>query len=815
MDSVKITVFQQPKLALQVDTSICNGESVVLGHTVPEPDVTYSWTPNNGTLDNVNIANPVATPLQTTVYQISATNPGCTVNKSVQVAVVNLNLSLNVPDSLRICLGTTADIQVTLTPPGGTLNWSPLTGLQLGPNGQSAVAQPDESTLYTVTATVPGCVRQESVFIQVDSLPQDLRILPVDTTVCKGTLVLLSSPVYEPANFPIINFFWDGLGQLTPDTLYNMVVQPDSTTIYRRISYSGACVDTTEATVHVIIPPPMFVVPADTLICAGQSAPLQVIYAPGVTEIMWSPANTLSCDDCDNPLATPTGTTTYTVTGKYQNCPLGASGTVQVRNLPPIQFPNDVQLCAGQSVTLNQAYDPGSTYTWTSTDPNFVPSNNPTVTPTLPSTTYSVTATNGCTNQGQVTITTASATLAVDGDTTVCKNFPTQLTASGSLPGTYTWSTGQNGQNIQVQPDATTTYTVVYTYAGDCQLTGQVTVNVQGAGAEVAFPNDRELCPGDSVQLNLISTPGATYSWTSTPPGFTFNGAIPPIQSPSQSTQYNVTATLGICTITRSVDITVYNATLAMPADVTICNGESVQLTANGSLTGTYLWSTGETSATITPTPPLGITTYDLLYTYGQDCTLEGDVKVTAIENFTVNIVSDPNTDSINIGDPISLRAVVVPSQSLTNFQFQWFENGSTPIGTGVEIDVVPSTNDTSVAYKVVATSPGGCVQEFQIRFTLVQPVVVVPNAFTPNDDGVNDVFRLKILEGSATILGMDIYNRWGQKVYSSTDPDAAWDGKMDNGKDAPSDVYAYFIRWQRGDGALQPPKKGDVALLR
>ncbi|GAB4496777.1 MAG: hypothetical protein OHK0019_29100 [Saprospiraceae bacterium] len=816
VDSVLMTVYQPPVLAVEGDTAICNGESVLLGTTIPEPGVTYAWTPDNGTLDDVAIPNPLATPLQTTVYQLTATNPGCVVNKFVQVTVVNFNLTLD-KDSVRVCKGTPVPIQATLNPPGGVVTWTPLVGLQVTPNGLSAVATPEEPTLYTASASVPGCVRKETVLVWVDSLPQNLGILPSDTTICQGTQVLLSSPVYEPAEYPIINFQWTPtLGQLTPDSLYNMVVQPDTTTIYTRITVSGACVDSAKAKVTVIEPAEMRVEPADTTICEGKSVALKVVYSPGVTDIEWMPASGLSCTTCDNPIATPSGTTTYTVMGEFQGCPVSASGVVKVRNLPLIQFPDDTQLCGGESVLLNQVFDPTATYNWTSTDPNFVPTTNPqpTVTQTIPSATYTVTANNGCPNSGQVTITVASATLMAAGDTTVCQNFPAKLTASGSLPGTYTWSTGQTGQVIEVKPGATTTYTVVYTYGDNCQLTDQVTVNVQGVGPDVIFPNDTELCPGENVTLNSANTPGATYVWTSTPPGFSFTGANPPPQSPNQSTKYNVTATLGNCTISTSVNIIVYNATLTVSEDQNLCAGETVTLTANGSLTGEYLWSTGQTTASITVAPNQ-TTTYDVIYTYGDGCTLEDAVKVTVVPNFTLSIAADPDTNRVNIGDPISLMGVVAPSQNLSNFQFQWLENGTENIGNTESIETTPSTNDSTIFYKLIVTSPAGCVQEAQINFTLVQPSVVVPNAFSPNGDAVNDVFRMRILEGSVIVLEMSIYNRWGEKVFSSTDANAAWDGKMSDGKDAPSDVYVYFIRWQRGDGALQPPKKGDVALLR
>lgn len=817
IDSVLMTVYQPPVLAVQGDTTICNGESVLLGNTIPENGITYTWTPDNGTLDSVDIANPLASPLQTTTYQLTATNPGCVVNEFVQVAVVNFDLTLSVPDSVRVCKGTPVPIQATLTPSGGIVTWTPLTGLQVTPNGLSAVANPDEPTLYTATASVPGCSRKESVLVWVDSIPRNLEIRPSDTTICQGNQVLLTSPVYEPAEYPIINFLWTpSLGQLTPDSLYNMVVQPDTTTLYRRVTISGACVDTTEANVIVIEPAQMEVIPSDTTLCPGQSVALKVVYSDGVTDIKWAPPAGLSCTECDNPTATPLQTTTYTVEGEKQGCPVSASGTVTVRALPAIDFPDDTQLCAGESVLLNSAFDPTATYNWTSTDPNFVPTNNPqpVVVQTVPTATYTVTANNGCANSGQVTITMTIATLSVDGDTTICQNFPTNLIATGSLPGNYTWNTGQTGQNIQVTPAQTTTYTVVYTYGDNCQLSDDVTVTVQGVGPSVEFPTDNELCPGESAVLNAVATPGATYNWTSTPPGFTSNLAIPPAVSPGQSTQYNVTATLGNCTISTSVNIIVYNATLTISEDQNLCAGETATLTANGSLSGSYEWSTGQTSASIDVSPAT-TTTYSVVYTYGDGCTLDEDVKVTAVPNFTLDIAADPDTNKVNIGDPIELMAVVSPSQNLTNFDFQWLENGTTNIGTTETIETAPSTSDSTIFYKLIATSPAGCVQEAQIRFSLVQPMVVVPNAFTPNGDEVNDVFRLKVLEGSVKVLELSIFNRWGNKVYSSTDPDAAWDGKTDDGKEAPSDVYVYYIRWQRGDGALQPPFKGDIALLR
>lgn len=814
VDSVMVTVLQPPVLLVQTDTAICNGQSVLLAATLPEDGVTYAWTPNNGTLSDASSATPLATPLQTTTYQLVASNAACTETRTVEVSVVNLNLGLSVPDTVLLCKGTPLNIQAAVTPAGPTVNWSPLQSLIIGPGGFSVTANPEESIAYTATVVAPGCVRKQTVFVQVDSIPADMSIHPSDTTVCAGSLVLLTSPLFDPGEYPNLEFEWTPEnGQLTPDSLYNMVIQSTITTVYQRISRVGGCVDTAKATINVIPVASMQITPVDTVICPGQTVQLNLTFTPGVQNIEWMPSNTLNCTGCVSPIATPTGTTTYTASGDLMGCPVNASATVVVRQPPAFDFPADRTLCAGETIQLNGITVPGATYVWTSTHPGFgtVTQAQPIFAPTQ-NATYSVTANNGCSSSGQFSVSVITGSLSVSNDTTVCQGFPVLLTASGNLPGSFQWSNGQSGQAIQVTPAQTTTYFVTYFFGDNCELTDQITVNVQGNGADIVFPTDTELCAGESIQLNSAATPGATYSWTSVPAGFTSNLPTPTV-TPAQSTTYQVTATLGNCVRTQSVNVIVYKATLTISNDTTICAGESVSLSATGSATGNYEWSNGEESAKITETPAQ-TTTYVVLYTFGNgQCFLEDSVKVAVVPNFSVSIVSDPDTNRINYGEPLELRAVVTPSQNLNGFMFTWFEN-DVQVGMGEKVTVTPSTNDTTPVYRVVAKSPAGCLQTASIGFTLVAPEVVFPNAFTPDGDGTNDVFRIIVLEGKASVDRMEIYSRWGQKVFESSDPQAAWNGEID-GQPAPSDVYIYMVWWRRGDGALQPLAKGEITLLR
>jgi gliding motility-associated-like protein len=577
---------------------------------------------------------------------------------------------------------------------------------------------------------------------------------------------------------------------------------------------NGACADTAFATVQVIPVAQMAIVPSDTIICPGQSVQLNLTYTPGVEEIMWMPADGLSCSDCDNPVATPAGTTNYNVTGTFMGCQTGTSAIVQVRPAPGYEFPNDTLLCLGESITLNQVNDPTASYTWTSTDPTFgtVNSAQPTVTP-LQNATYFLSANNGCPARDTLTVRVFSAGLILSNDTTICKNLPVQLSASGTLPGTYQWSSGQTGQVINVTPAETTVYSVQYTYGDNCTISNAITVNVDGEAPVLVFPSDLNICPGDSIQLNSFVVQDAVYAWTSTPAGFTSSSPTP-VVAPLQTTTYNVTATLGACATITQVVINTSNPQLSISNDTTICAGESVMLRATATPGGgTFVWAPGGQGSTIT-VQPATTTNYLAQYTFGDNCVKTDSVLVSVVPNFMLSILSEPDTNRLDIGTPLELSAAVQPAQNLGGFSFTWEENGVQEVGDESLYNTVISTNDTVLFYRLTAVSSAGCEQVAVISFIVVQPEVLLPNAFTPNGDGTNDSFGLIVREGTATIDIMQIYNRWGQLVFESTDPAARWDGRSD-GKDQASDTYLYVVRWRRADGALQPVLQGDLLLLR
>jgi len=833
-DTLVITVIngEAPQYSISPDREVCLGDSVHLGGPLVAGTF-HNWFSVPMGFSSFE-SNPNDIPMGNTTYYLSVSNGSCPIPMldSVKITPVALDLQLTPSDTVKICLGSSRTLQATVNPVGQTLIWS--AGLQVAPNGTSAVATPTESTPYTVSATIGGCTRTRHVYFAVDSLPADLKVRPGDTTICQGDTLLLWSPPYDSTHFPGITFKWTRTPQtalLSPDSLQNLLVQPNMLTIYRRVTRFGVCGDTASVVVQVTPAAQLTAFPDSVSICPGDSVKVKLTYTPGVTNFVWAPSAGLSCTTCDSAIVRPTISTTYTVSGKLQNCPVRDTVVVNLKPLAPLHFPDKRTICLGDTVRLNDTFDPLAKYAWTSTHPGFGTDTlpDPRFKPTQTAT-YFVTTNNGCIGSDSVRIEVVTATLTASNDTSICKNQSAVLTATTNIPGTnFQWTDAQTGQPLglarvlTVMPAQTSQYIAHFTYGDGCRLADTVTVTVAGEAPMLVFPSDLQLCPRETITLNLGPVlPGSDYFWTASPADTTlaFDDETPEV-SPGRNTTYIVTASLGNCSVTDTIEVVVYSATLTVTPDtIIVCAESMVTLTAMGSdPNGRYAWSTGDSGAGITKSPA-NDSSFVVVYTYGDTCTLRDTVFVDVVPTYNLSISSIPDTNALDVGLPVTLFAVVMPPQDLSKFMFVWQEttvDTKTLPFTSESIELVPASNDTLgsvVRYTLTAKSPEGCVKVAEKTFDLIFPKVAFPNAFTPDGDGNNDKFEMILFEGRGYIERMEIFNRWGGLVFESTDPNAAWDGTS-KGEPVPSDVYVYRVVWRRGDGALQPLLKGDVTVLR
>ncbi|MCS6928162.1 MAG: choice-of-anchor L domain-containing protein [Saprospiraceae bacterium] len=519
--------------SLRADTTICEGTAVLLAAPIEPSTSNYQWTPTTG-LDDPTKPNPVATPVQTTTYLLKATsaNGGCSRIDSVTIAVIPSAVRILNADTLNLCLGDSAVLQVQASPPGAIVHWLPAAWIKPD-TGSIVVVKPKESITFYASYYINGCTARDSVHIRVDSLPSlAIRLEPLKDIYCPGDTIYLLSKTYDPADFPGLRHRWEPFGgQLTPVENWNMVITATQTHTFRRLtrSLNGACLAQAEVLVRVDTPPVLSAVVNPPAICPGQAAQIQLTVSPSSQPVEWDdPSGTLSCRTCLNPIASPVVSTTYTVKTPGANCPRSSTVEVVVLPLPALDL-TPRTLCRGDTVRLNAIpTNPADSYTWTVVPPGDAASlanpnaPSPVVRPSF-TTTYRVTASGQCTRQGEVTLTVNSATLDVGPDRSTCPGTPVTLTAttttSPGVIGTVVWLPGPGtGPSLTVAPTATTTYTAVYTFPPNCITTDTVTITVLPGVILSALSADSlfepVLCEGTPIKLRTgVTPPGSRLTW--------------------------------------------------------------------------------------------------------------------------------------------------------------------------------------------------------------------------------------------------------------------------------------------------------------
>jgi len=265
----------------------------------------------------------------------------------------------------------------------------------------------------------------------------------------------------------------------------------------------------------------------------------------------------------------------------------------------------------------------------------------------------------------------------------------------------------------------------------------------------------------------------------------------------------------GGCDSINTTNLTVIKLSVS-GYNVTVCPGEDTTISV-ADIFASYLWSPGgETTPSITAIPGA----YQLTVWDTNSCDATADFLVSA--NDSISLAAVPPSDTIIEGE--SLRIQLVHSSSSTVQNYVWSPaaglNCSTPI-----CDRVVITPDDDITYTVIATDDIGCRDTIEIPITvdtLLEPLVYVPNAFTPNGDGVNDAFL--IYGQGFEDFHLLVFNRWGEKLFETHDRNAGWDGTY-RGKLCNPGVYVYyvatrFIRNEKVTG-FEKYKKGSVTLIR
>lgn len=351
-----------------------------------------------------------------------------------------------------------------------------------------------------------------------------------------------------------------------------------------------------------------------------------------------------------------------------------------------------------------------------------------------------------------------------------------------------------------------------------------ISSNVQGCSDTVSktviiYPNpitkagvDTFICRGNAITLN--PTGANTYNWVADP-SLSCSNCSNPIAKPDSLKQYTVIGTNNFgCSQADSFFVNVIQPfQISFSNQDTLCVGESKQLFATGA--NEYLWSPNQNINNINISNPIvnptTTTTYTVIATDEKKCfrdTGKVEIKVYPIPQITF--------PSAKITNNVGFQIPLTNNSSADITQWRWLPNKwlscydcATPIATITD----------NIKYIVEVSNPGGCTSRNSVEIeTLCNGFnVFIPNTFSPNGDGMNDVFYPRG-KGLFTIRNMRIYNRWGEIVFSKTDFAAnnaanGWDGTF-NGKKLSSDVYVYTIEMVCDNNQIIP-FKGNIMLVR
>lgn len=433
---------------------------------------------------------------------------------------------------------------------------------------------------------------------------------------------------------------------------------------------------------------------------------------------------------------------------------------------------NNTSVCTGNSIILNAGATNGYapyTYTWTTPAVN-----TPTFStgPINSSQNYTITVNDICNKPITQTITVnpVSTPTVVSSSTLICIGTTASLTASGAT--TYTWSNGVANDTLFVSPTVNTTYTVIGA-VGACTNSAVSTVSVIGIALSVTGNNS--ICLGQST--NLTASGSTSYTWSTGSTNATIN------VFPTSTTNYTVSSIAASCSNTA-----VYTVSVTPPPTLTVsgtpyCAGQTTTVTAIGA--NSYTWSTGSTTNS-TVVSPIGNTTYTVVGSSIPSCTSSVVFTPSLITTAPEIINSSPVIFCLDSIKAITVRIVggnqpysvswlipgggIVPFDT-TNYTF-YFTQSSTP-STG--------------SYTIVVADQCLYSDTLVIDINSIDCDILAPNVVTPNGDGINDFFRINGLEnfpGSS----LNVFNRWGNKLYSNDDYKNDWSPNVTDG------TYFYIV---------------------
>jgi gliding motility-associated-like protein len=814
-DTTTITISNTTNAIFSFNNSYCKSST---GNPVPvfpsgSAAGTFTSSPSglvftNSTTGEINLSLTSAG-----IYVITnniAASGGCAAASYSDTVRFDDPVIASAGSDLTLCSGETGNLGATSSATA-TYSWSPATGLS-----NSSIATPTITiqntsagnmvSTYTVTAINGSCSSGDLVQVEI-AAPITVNAGVIQQTTCANACNAQVGAIANGGHSATYSYSWSNGSTTAFNTnicagSYSVVVKDDI-----------GC-EVISNTVTVTDPPSMVSSVSSTPGYCGQalgSASVQVSGGTGTYSYSWDPS-ALTTDSITNVVAG-----VYIVHYTDQNQCTG-NDTIVIPDIagPTANISSTTDAsCYGKSDGKIVANVSGGTSPYTLTWDNG--QSGLTIT-NLGAATYCLTVTDnkGCTTVICDSIKQPTETfVAVSNDTTICRGSNATLTGianGGTGPGyTYSWSPSSglnntNGSSVIASPGSVTTYTVTGTDSRGCKsLPATVIVNLNSP-LVASTSSDTSVCPGQSMQLSVTAAGGNngpyTYSWY---PAVGLNATNTPVVTASTTNSGTIKYFVKItdnCTAQPARDtvtITVYNVETpefnsnklqgCSPLGVTFINDEPNSLSCTWDI-GDGSTGSGDTISYIYTAPGY--------YSVKMNIIDQNGCESNVSKADYIYVSEDPIADFTTQSDSVSIYEPYIQFTDLSMNAYYWnwsFGDMDSSI-TQNPLHVFPSQDSGTYIVQLKVYNEYGCEDSIsKIVKIMPEGAFYIPNAFSPNGDGINDVFIPIGNHISGENYSMQIFDRWGNIIFSTTDPKQGWNGTINDGSSTMESVYVYKIR--------------------
>jgi len=770
--NINLTVNALPVPAITGTTAFCQGDNSNLNAGAGYNN--YLWS--NGEVTQVINVTTAGN------YIVTVTDAnGCSANTNTAITV-NPNPVPVINGGTGICQGTST----TLNVPGtySTYLWS--TGDLTSSISVNAAGN------YGVTVTSAfGCVGSTSTAMIINPLPTP--IISGITAVCQGFTTTFDAGAGYSA------YSWSN--GATTQTISPGVAGSYTVTV----TDGNGCQNNTSSSLTVnALPVPS--ISGDFEFCQGDNSNINA--NAGYVSYLWS-------DGTTGQLINVNTAGNYTVTVTDGNgCVASASSLIVVNPLPVPAITGVNEICQGNTTTFNAGNY--VSYIWSTGDLTAGMT-----TGTAGTYTVTVTDLNGCVNNTSETLTVYQLpTAAISGVSTICfgqtTSFNIDFTGAAPFHATYSngtstlaYSTGALTASINVSPGTTTTYNLLTISDAHCLGTiggsAMVTVNPL---PEPLISGDLAICDGETT--SLAATSGFTsYSWSNSNTQSAITTGTGGIYTVTVIDNNGCSGTSpAVNLIVNAVPVVLFTNDTSLTCSVPQINFTNLSLYVPGS---SFEWTFGDGSGAVAANP-------SHLYF------APGNYPVSLVITTPAGCVSS-NSSQVEIMFfplPEADFVTATPVANVFNGKIDFVDRSANAVswywefGDGDKsIEQNPNhyyneVGDYHVALTV--TNIAGCVDRYE-DVIVINPFYI-PNAFTPNGDGINDLFYYSGYDLDVSRYNMKIFNRWGQLVFTGQDENDNWNGVTLDGVTAPGGTYVYRLE-VKTKGGKEYVFDGQVNLVR